>query len=342
MQKKLIALAVAGIMAAPMAAQAASAEVYGKVRVSVDFVDDGATAPATESSAMSVTSHSSRFGVKGSEDLDGGLKALYQFESQVDFDDDNNGLFDSMRNTYVGLAGDFGQVRLGRHDTPYKMSTSKLDVFSDTVADYNAVVMHDTRADNVIAYLSPDMGGMSFAAAYVPNHVDDNLPMTTAESEADGISLMGAYKADGLGVSLAYESLGDVTGAGNDAESTKLGLSYAMDMTTVGFIYQNSEKGSTMDQDVIYVSAKHKMDDVTLKAAIGSVGESMDGADDGGTMLAFGVAKSYSKNVELYALYAAMDNDNNGMNELKTVDAAVAGEGVSALSAGINLKFSSM
>ena len=339
MQKKLIALAVAGIMAAPMAAQAASAEVYGKVRVSVDFVDDGATAAATESSAMSVTSHSSRFGVKGSEDLDGGLKAVYQFESQVDFDDDNNGLFDSMRNTYVGLGGDFGTVLLGRHDTPYKMATGKLDVFGDTVADYNAVIAHDTRADNVIAYLAPDMGAMSLAVAYVPNYVDDNLPMTTAGSETDAVSLMGAYNADGLGVSLAYESLGTAT---DSMDSTKLGVSYEMDMTTVGFIYQNNEMGSSMDQDVIYVSAKHKMDDLTLKAAVGSVGESTDGADDGGTMVALGVAKSYSKNVELYALYASMSNDDGGMNGLKTVDAAVAGESASALSAGINLKFSSM
>ena len=113
-------------------------------------------------------------------------------------------------------------------------------------------------------------------------------------------------------------------------------------MTTVGFIYQNNEMGSSMDQDVIYVSAKHKMDDLTLKAAVGSVGESTDGADDGGTMVALGVAKSYSKNVELYALYASMSNDDGGMNGLKTVDAAVAGESASALSAGINLKFSSM
>ena len=41
------------------------------------------------------------------------------------------------RNTFVGLNGGFGTVLIGRHDTPEKMSTGKLDLFADSVGDYN-------------------------------------------------------------------------------------------------------------------------------------------------------------------------------------------------------------
>ena len=305
MQKKLIALAVAGVLTAPMAAQA-GAEVYGKARVSVDFNDNGDTTTGNEDSAISVTSHSSRFGIKGSEDLGGGLAAIYQIEREVSWEESNvvnkescadvrdaagtgsveicstdtNNL--KARNTFVGLKGDFGQVRLGKHDTPYKMATKKIDVFADTAADYNAVVQHDTRADNVIAYISPDMSGFSFAGAYVPSYADDNLPMTSDESDRDAISLMGAYKMDGLGLSLAYESLGaaggnDASGKATDAESTKIGVSYTMDKTTLGLVYQMNEDdaagSAALDQDVIYLSVKHKIDDIAIKAAYGQLGE---------------------------------------------------------------------
>ena len=86
--KSMIALAVTGLLAAPMAAQAANAEVYGKVRVSAGIVGNDDQTAANEDSKLNVTSHDSRFGVKGSEDLDNGMKAVYQLETEVDFDDD--------------------------------------------------------------------------------------------------------------------------------------------------------------------------------------------------------------------------------------------------------------
>lgn len=376
MQKKLIALAVAGILAAPMAAQA-GVEVYGQARVSVNFNDNGDTTVGNEDSAISVTSHASRFGIKGSEDLGDGLSAVYQIEREVSWEESNvtnsesctdvvtaSGTPDTTaevcdtdtnnlkaRNTFVGLKGGFGTVLLGMHDTPYKMAGGELDVFVDTAGDFNAVVQHDTRAQNVIAYVSPAMNGASFAAAYVPNHTNDNLPMTADESDADAISLMGTYKAGALGAFLAYESLGaaggnDSSGKASDKESTKVGVSYTMDATTVGLMYQMNEDGkatNALDQDVIYLSAAHKMGDLTLKAAYGMMSEKYSGANNGADLLALGVAKAYGKNVELYALYAAVSNESAGKTGLKSLaHSGVAGTDVSALSAGINIKFSSM
>ncbi|MFC1747907.1 porin [Pseudomonadota bacterium] len=356
MQKKLIALAVAGIMAAPMAASAASAEVYGKVRVSVASVGNDDANAQLESSKLSVTSHSSRLGVKGSEDLGGGLTAVYQLETQVDFDDNNNGLFDGQRNTYVGLAGDFGTVVAGVHDTPYKTATGKIEIFGDTHADYNAIMAsgHDARADNVIAYISPDMNGFSLFAAYVTDLNDDNLVDTTSTSatvaqENAAISISGTYTAGPLYAALAIQSLGE-SGAANapsanhDADATKIAVGYNLGATDLGFVYEDADGGgSNNDRSTMYFSVKHDMGGMNLKGAYGIADDLGNNADTGATFLAFGVSKDLTKTVELYALYAAIDNDTNGTFSLDAVGSAGAtSPAANALAVGINLKFSSM
>ncbi len=359
MQKKLIALAVAGIMAAPMAAQAAaSAEVYGKVRVSAAFVGNDDPSANNEDSKLSVTSHDSRFGVKGSADLDNGMKAVYQLETEVDFDDDNNGLFDSMRNTYVGLAGDFGTVVMGRHDTPYKISRGKLDVFGDTHGDYNAIMgdTHDARADNVIAYISPAMGGVTIAAALVTDLADDNLGDTTNSTaiggttrEQQGISIAGMYSDGPLYAALAFQSLGE-TGVQNgtkydDAEATKLTLGYMVGTTNLMFAYENDDLGgSNNDQDRLHFSVDHGMGNGTsLQFAYGMADDRGNNTNTGATQFALGVTQEMGGSVEMYALYTALDNDQSaGFNLVEVGSAGATEASASALAVGVNMKFSSM
>jgi predicted porin len=116
----------------------------------------------------------SRLGFKGSEDLGNGLKAIYQVEFGINLNDTNNNVLannDSItyRNTFVGLAGNWGTFLMGRHDTPLKISTGKLDLFADTMADYNGTVgFRDLRADNAVAYISPSWSGFQLAAAVIP------------------------------------------------------------------------------------------------------------------------------------------------------------------------------
>lgn len=159
-----------------------------------------------------------RIGVKGSEDLGNGLKAIYQVEFGINLNDTNsnvlqNGDTVSYRNTFVGLAGDaWGTALVGRHDTPMKISTGKLDLFADTMADYNGTVgFRDLRADNVVAYISPSWSGFQLAGAIVPsggatgggqglNFEEDSL--------AGAYSLAGIYSNGPFYASVAYESLG--------------------------------------------------------------------------------------------------------------------------------------
>ena len=119
--------------------------------------------------------NSSRFGVRGVEDLGGGLKAGFWLESG--FNADTGAQSDSRfwnRRSTVSLIGNFGELRLGRDFTPTYTAYSDFDVFGDNgVAasgkfDSSLGTVRDTgtRADNQIMYLLPsNIGGVYGRAA---------------------------------------------------------------------------------------------------------------------------------------------------------------------------------
>jgi predicted porin len=169
---------------------------------------------------------SSILGVKGSEDLGGGLKAIYQIELDIKMNDQNSQLVDNndgftYRNTFVGLAGGWGTALMGRHDTPLKISTGKLDLFADTMADYNGTIgFQDLRADNAVAYISPSFSGFTLAAALVPGGggTAGFGNSTQSDSIAEGYSIAGIYSNGPFYASAAYEALsGDLYMSQNTA-----------------------------------------------------------------------------------------------------------------------------
>lgn len=186
------------------------------IRGGTDFKGWGVSA---NGSYMPGAGRANRIGVKGSEDLGNGLKAIYQVELGLNLGDNNlpsgnNGI--SYRNSFIGLAGGFGTLLVGRHDTPLKISTSKLDMFSDTMADYNGTVgFDDLRTDNTIAYISPSLSGFSFMAAMVAGGgaTTGDLPSDVSITNVNEDSLAGAYSLAAIYnngpfyASLAYESL---------------------------------------------------------------------------------------------------------------------------------------
>jgi predicted porin len=129
MNKKLAAIAVAGAFALPLAAEAQTAQVtlYGRANMDLEFVKasgpgaaDGSTSTVTR-----VSSNSSRFGLRGTEALGGGLTAFFQVENSVNWDGNgaSNANTIANRETFVGLQGSFGQVWLGRSLSPYDDTT---------------------------------------------------------------------------------------------------------------------------------------------------------------------------------------------------------------------------
>jgi len=135
MNKKLLAIAIAGVLAAPLAqAQTANVTLYGRLNLDMEVIINaksgstitqglvpvalpGDPVPGTKQNLYRVSSNSSRFGVRGTESLGGGLNAIFQIESNVS-GDSSGGQF-ATRETFVGLQGGWGTFKLGYFLTPY-------------------------------------------------------------------------------------------------------------------------------------------------------------------------------------------------------------------------------
>jgi len=325
--KALIAAAITAALAAS-ANVAAETTVYGKIHTSVAAVseDDG----VDETSSTEIKSNASRIGVKASKELEGGMTIKGQAEFEVDYVGDKSKSSDDLlklRNTYVGMKGGFGEVRIGRHDSPHKISTKSLEVFGDTYADYNNIITVDNRLSNVIAYLN-SFGPVGIAAAY---HA--GADEVDGENEGDATSIMLNYSAGALYLSGAVESYAD-TAADELQTATKFGAGYKFGPVALGLVYETlAFDGSNIDdQAETYVSLKYKASDaVALKAAYGMRDEDVSGQDDE-VMTAVGVDYKLDKSATVYALYAG-GSDGGLANKGK-----LAGDS-SALSLGVVYKF---
>lgn len=243
MNKKLIALAIAGALAAPMAMAAdGNVTIYGEVGVSADSVDGGSFSPVVTTTPPTggilanvgsserrgrISSNNSFIGFKGSEDLGNGLSAIWQIETAVAMDQqsiNDNGAspsqgVNSRRNTFAGLSSkSLGTLTFGLQDTPYKTSTGPLDPFGQhTLADYRSIWgsigpanVASIRAQNSALYTSPNMGGFTVKAMYAAqnetgNNTGTTSGVTTSVTDPHYYSVGGLYANGPLFASLAYE-----------------------------------------------------------------------------------------------------------------------------------------
>jgi predicted porin len=255
--KKLLPLAIAAAMAAPAAAMA-DATVYGKIHAAYDITDtsinwDDDIDQIYKDTVTRLNSHNSRVGIKGSEDLGNGLKAIYQLEFAVDIAEDGEGGLVKGRNQFVGLAGGFGTVLVGRHDTPLKMSQGKFDLFNDTYADMKRVIPGEDRLGNVGAYVSPDFAGFTFVGAMVAGEEGDADAAIYQGVDpdltgiADHFSLAGMYNNGPFYGALAYNGY-DLGAWDANPSMWRATFVFKTDMFQVGALW------STTDFDISGVS----------------------------------------------------------------------------------------
>ena len=250
MNKKLVALAVAGALALPLAAEAQTAQVtlYGRANMDLEFVkasgagaSDGSTAVVTR-----VSSNSSRFGLRGTESLGGGLTAFFQVENSVNWD--GNGGTIAGRETFVGIQGSYGQIWLGRSLSPYDditpiwaagpynyntglFNNSSLWANNSNGGGDPASGSYDDRYSNSIRWNSPTWSGFTAEVqvatqentrhgwAFLPGIFYNNGPIQaglvysrhdkfrTASANDDAVSIAGSYDFGVARVGLVYEHL---------------------------------------------------------------------------------------------------------------------------------------
>lgn len=337
MQKKLIVLAIASAISAPALADNANITFYGAVDVSYDMINTGdGTTTANGATAVKgvskrvVSSNVSKFGFKGSEDLGDGLSAVWQIEQQINIDDAAKNTFAS-RNTFAGLkSGTLGTVLLGIHDTPYKISTRKLDVFGDNIADNRALIGikvngnsqgFELRPSNVLAYISPAFVGVTAAIA-TANLTEANDVSTQKSNSALSLAVM--YDAAPFYGSVAHESHKlETLGAGWKESATRLGFGFSQDVFSVGLVYEKTSDNfgaagiNSVGHNAYYLGGKFNIGQDAVKFAYGKAGAVGTGAaqvaDSGASQVSVGYDMSMSKRTKLYALYTKISN-GKGIN----------------------------
>ena len=333
-------------MAASGAAFAATSnvDVYGSITQEVSKVDATASFGLFSANAKIVSVgdaayNGSKLGLKGSEDLGGGMSAIWQIESAISTEAAST---IGGRNTFVGLKGGFGTVLVGRHDTPEKLSTGANDFFADTSADFNSMII-DTRENDVVAYITPDFNGFHAAVATVAG--EQVAVGATRNDLSNALSFALIYKNGPLGVSFAKTTADqgmdlnagsgtasvstiwgkvDSTAATNngDLEINRFGASYAMGDIKVALTHQTVEENAGIDLASTVVGASYTMGPIALKAQYGKANDKTASNQDA-TQWTVGADYNLSKRTTAYALYSNANLDNAG--------------GVAGLSADVDL-----
>ena len=250
MKKTLVAMAVMAVAGAA----SAQATLYG-------VLDAGIQMTTTTTGGVDVAGgnvglqqngsfmNGNRWGLKGTEDLGGGMSALYQLENGFTIDNgklsQGGRLFG--RQAYVGLSGGFGTVTLGRQYTGLDTLWGTYDAGeygSNSAMSFawNGGTVGDIgRIDGMIQYSTPAMSGFSASIQYAPGE-----DKATGQDASSYTGLLVGYAAGPLSAHLAYESASlkkagafDASTAGgpttvaqnvNTLASTALGISYDLGM----------------------------------------------------------------------------------------------------------------
>lgn len=373
MQKKLIALAVAAAFSAPAFADNANFTFYGTADVSYDVVNTGnGTTTANGATVVNgvtkrvVSSNVSKFGFKGSEDLGGGLAAIWQIEQQINLDDAAKNTFAS-RNTFAGLKDEtLGTVLLGIHDTPYKISTRKLDVFGDNIADNRALLGNksnagfELRPSNVLAYISPALGGVTVAVATVNLSEGNTTSGPTAaqyQQTNKATSIAAMYDVAPFYASVAMENhalntLNTATEAKSES-ATRIGFGFKPDAFEVNAVYEKTKDNlgaaglNTLGHTAYYLGAKLNLGMSAVKFAYGKAGVLGTGAaqvvDSGASQVSVGYDFGLSKRTKLYALYTKISNGkgiNYGFSQSSGAASTTSGFGTSPSALSLGMKHS--
>jgi predicted porin len=323
MKKNIIALAVASAIAAPVA-MADAPVIYGKVNMNINSTTDKGT---------TVNSTASRFGVKGSEDLGNGLKAVYKLEWELDVAGGKGAQTGSSsikdRNSYLGLAGGFGTVLMGRHDTPFKMSQPS-DLFPDGAADNKPMAgglglsgnAGEVRAANVLAYVSPTFAGVKIVAAGVSNDTAATpaLDKDTSLTNAYSIAAMYGSTKKGLFLSGAVNSYGEQVTGGDDYSETRLSAQYKTGGLIANVMWQSFDDGTSADAATegtnVQANIGYKMGKFMPKFKYSSTDYKNSATKDGS---AYGVGLNYSLGKKTTAYVYVADFDKHMGNKTSTI-----------------------
>ncbi len=345
MKKSLIAAAVVATLPAFAQAQT-NVTMYGIVDASVNVIDLG----ANSRNALVVgngTQSTSRWGVRGSEDLGGGLKAVFQLEAGVINDTGGSDAAFFQRTAQVGLSGGFGTVKLGRGYTPAFRMVGTWDALSyglfnnmltSTVPlGAGGADIATTRFSNGIYYDSPSFGGITVNAAYQAGEATSDA---VDRSAGEGWDIAVGYKGGPLNVGAFYQQTKD--GAANETERFGIGGGYQFGAFKLVAGYAEREEDGFDKYSSAHIGGVMKLGTGSIHAQV--IKLSNDNlADADATAFALAYVHPLSKRTNLYAHFGTTRNDDNGTFGMRTGAESflpdAAGSDIKGLGVGIRHVF---
>ncbi len=385
MKKSLLALAVLGAFSGAAFAQS-SVQLYGIIDLGVTHFTG--LAPAAGAPAGSTTSSTglssgvqsgSRIGVKGTEDLGGGLKAFFDAETGFCAAGTNQDIAGQtyctgggfmQRQAFVGLNGGFGTVTAGRQYTPAFNNEANMDPFgfglTGDIANLSLVAQYSLyRANQAVAYVTPNLGGFTGTAAYsfAPgtastiaggNMASTIAPFSSNINVSRSYALNGQYGNGPITAGLNYGRVTNVYGVVGGPNDGALKLwqaygAYDFGVAKISGIYESATQDYFTGKNISWMLG------ATVPVGPGAILVSYENAKNtlvanGGTGTGAGTAKQYaigytyslSKQTNLYTSYAHISNDlgtHFAVGSSTDSFAGVAGQGSSGFAFGIRHQF---
>lgn len=179
-------LAIGGVALGAGAVHAGSVALYGVADQAVEYAHGSRSVARIDDGRQAA----SRFGMRGVEDLGSNLKAIFVAEAGFRMDTGaeffgNGSIFG--RQAFVGLKGNWGELRMGRQYTPAFYVIARLDPFSlnaavspftliaKSSAQGTGYVPYASRTDNAVTYNTPDWNGLSASATYAFGEVPGEM-----------------------------------------------------------------------------------------------------------------------------------------------------------------------
>ena len=305
MKKSLIALAVLGASGVAMAQS--SVTLYGVADAGVGKIEAGAPAgnDATDKtqfiSGSLMNNGNSRIGVRGVEDLGGGLKAGFNFESGLDLDQGDTlgsggGFWGRAANLWLG--GNWGTFKMGRSLTPSYYGAAVWELTG--TANYSVVgstfgFVNSLRNNSQFSYKTPDFGGFSAELGYI-------LKADNADRSKVDMNLIYANGPIGVGLS-ANKTKGTST-------NYAIGGKYSFSNFALAASYTNVNNAA---------NARRRGFSIGGSATFGAFGLTLDLTRDTknewtGKKYTNGVVEAkyaLSKRTFVYGAYLRLDGDNN-------------------------------
>jgi predicted porin len=283
MNKKLVAAALGLAFAAPVFADDSDVTLYGRIHQAVEH-NTSTVKNATPSSAgngTNIADVASRLGVRGKEDLGGGLSAIFAYEFGVDTDSVNSGASNmSTRHAYAGLKGGFGTLVIGSQDggndsqaplynqaSAYALNVNNNGGQLTVVNGGDAVISRQQRVGNSIGYATT-VAGVKISARHALTGTDAaSGEVASQENKQRQTSIAADYTLGNLTFGGGYErrdgdnvyenaqnaTLVGATGAAADVKSQwQLGAKYQFSFMTVAGLVGQQKYFGNRDSDTQY------------------------------------------------------------------------------------------